>query len=81
MSITTNKLQTQYYKTSLHIKIHLRSKSSVHMAALKFAFSFLRIVTLDVKSVEHFYASIGSTFFKNKIGWHLVYEDEAYSLY
>jgi len=34
-----------------------------------------------VKTVENLYASIECTFLKKKIDWHLVYEDDAYSLY
>jgi hypothetical protein len=44
-------------------------------AALNFALSFLRIITLN------FYTSIECTLKKKRVGWHLVYEDEAYSLY
>jgi hypothetical protein len=47
-------------------------------AALNFALSFLRIVTLSSKNVKNFDASIKCVFVKT-ISLYLVYEDGAYS--
>jgi len=48
------------------------------MNVLNFVLSFLRTVTLGGE-LENCYVSTESTFWKQE--WHVVYEDDAYSLY
>ena len=49
-------------------------------AALNFALSFTSTVTLDGKMLKIFMPA-QMYFFENKMGCHLVYENDAYSLY
>jgi hypothetical protein len=75
----------QNYKSSLHIinpsteRVECVCRYFL-MATLNFALSFLRTVTLGGKLLKIFKPAI-LYFFENRIGWHLVYEDDAYSLY
>ena len=86
-SVKYNKYFTQqYYRSYSHIiNLSTEYKECVfkyfHQASLNFMLPFWRIVTLGGKLLKVLKRAQNVLFFKNKIGWHLVYEDGDYSLY